>query len=108
MPTPVLTRLLHEAVEHQAPQARGRFRPKLRYAHQGGMNPPRVVIHGNNLEHVTDSLQALPGRALARALQARGHALAHRDAHRPATPSTKGDPEADSPGGSAARTAFPV
>jgi GTP-binding protein len=30
------------------------FRPKLRYAHQGGMNPPVIVVHGNNLEHVTD------------------------------------------------------
>jgi GTP-binding protein len=40
MPTPVLTRLLHEAVQHQAPQRERRFRPKLRYAHQGGMNPP--------------------------------------------------------------------
>lgn len=54
MPTPVLTRLLLEAVEHQAPKRAGHFRPKLRYAHQGGMNPPRVVIHGNSLEHVTD------------------------------------------------------
>jgi GTP-binding protein len=51
--TPVLTRLLHEAVEHQAPKRAGAFRPKLRYAHQGGMNPPIVVIHGNSLEHVT-------------------------------------------------------
>jgi GTPase len=55
MPTPVLTRLLQEAVQRQEPKREGRFRPKLRYAHQGGMNPPRVVIHGNNLEHVTDS-----------------------------------------------------
>ena len=55
MSTPVLTRLLHEAVQHQPPRRAGRFRPKLRYAHQGGMNPPRVVIHGNNLEHVTDA-----------------------------------------------------
>jgi GTP-binding protein len=54
MPTPVLTRLLHEAVEHQAPKRAGIFRPKLRYAHQGGMNPPIIVVHGNNLEHVTD------------------------------------------------------
>jgi GTP-binding protein len=53
MPTPVLTRLLHEAVQHQAPRRAGRFRPKLRYAHQGGMNPPIVVVHGNSLEHVT-------------------------------------------------------
>ena len=50
--TPALTRLLQEAVEHQQPPRVGRFRPKLRYAHQGGMNPPVVVIHGNSLDHV--------------------------------------------------------
>jgi len=55
MPTPVLTRLLIDAVQHQAPRREGRFRPKPRYAHQGGMNPPRVVVHGNALEHITDS-----------------------------------------------------
>ncbi len=54
MPTPVLTRLLLEAVQHQSPKRAGAFRPKLRYAHQGGMNPPVIVIHGNSLEHVTD------------------------------------------------------
>ena len=54
MPTPVLTRLLQEAIDHQAPKRAGMFRPKLRYAHQGGMNPPLVVVHGNSLEHVTD------------------------------------------------------
>ncbi len=53
MSTPVLTRLLLEAVQFQSPQRGGMFRPKLRYAHQGGMNPPVVVIHGNSLEHVT-------------------------------------------------------
>jgi GTP-binding protein len=63
MPTPVLTRLLHEAVDRQEPKREGRFRPKLRYAHQGGMNPPRIVIHGNSLEHVTDSYKRyLEGR----------------------------------------------
>ena len=54
MSTPVLTRLLHEAVEHQQPKRAGMFRPKLRYAHQGGMNPPVIVVHGNSLEHVTE------------------------------------------------------
>ena len=54
MPTPVLTRLLHEAVEHQNPKRVGAYRPKMRYAHQGGMNPPIIVIHGNSLEHVTE------------------------------------------------------
>jgi GTP-binding protein len=63
MPTPVLTRLLQQAVEHQAPRRAGRFRPKLRYAHQGGMNPPIVVIHGNSLDHVTDAYKRfLEGR----------------------------------------------
>ena len=63
MSTPILTRLLHEAVEHQAPKRAGMFRPKLRYAHQGGMNPPVIVVHGNSLEHVTDSYKRfLEGR----------------------------------------------
>ena len=39
---------------HQTPKRAGAFRPKLRYAHQGGMNPPVIIIHGNSLEHVTD------------------------------------------------------
>ena len=54
MPTPQLTRLLQEAVAFQAPQRSGMFRPKMRYAHQGGMNPPVIVIHGNSLEHVPE------------------------------------------------------
>ncbi len=63
MATPVLTRLIHDAVEHQAPPRAGRFRPKMRYAHQGGMNPPLVVIHGSSLEHVGDSYKRyLEGR----------------------------------------------
>jgi len=55
MPTPVLTRLLLESVQFQTPKKSGMYRPKLRYAHQGGMNPPVIVIHGNSLEHVTDA-----------------------------------------------------
>jgi GTP-binding protein len=63
MSTPVLTRLIHDAVEHQQPKRVGAFRPKLRYAHQGGQNPPVVVVHGNSLEHVTDSYKRfLEGR----------------------------------------------
>ncbi len=63
MPTPVLTRLLQEAVQFQQPKKVGAFRPKLRYAHQGGQNPPVIVIHGNSLEHVTDAYKRfLEGR----------------------------------------------
>nr|WP_319566355.1 ribosome biogenesis GTPase Der [uncultured Rhodoferax sp.] len=63
MSTPVLTRLLLEAVQFQSPKRAGMFRPKLRYAHQGGMNPPVIVIHGNSLEHVTEAYRRfLEGR----------------------------------------------
>ena len=63
MSTPVLTRVVREAVEHQMPKRAGAVRPKLRYAHQGGMNPPIVVVHGNALEHVSDSYKRfLEGR----------------------------------------------
>ncbi|TXG88548.1 MAG: ribosome biogenesis GTPase Der [Rhodocyclaceae bacterium] len=53
--TPKLTRALLDAVARQQPARHGAFRPKMRYAHQGGMNPPLIVIHGNALEHVADS-----------------------------------------------------
>ena len=52
LPTPRLTRALEEAVEHQQPRRKGSIRPKLRYAHQGGQNPPVIVIHGNALEAI--------------------------------------------------------
>ncbi len=52
MGTPQLTRMLEYAVEqHQPPLVRGR-RIKMRYAHQGGSNPPVIVVHGNQLQRV--------------------------------------------------------
>ncbi|QXZ08332.1 ribosome biogenesis GTPase Der [Comamonas sp. Y33R10-2] len=63
MPTPVLTRILLESTQFQTPKKVGAYRPKLRYAHQGGMNPPIIVVHGNSLEHVTDAYKRfLEGR----------------------------------------------
>ena len=53
--TPKLTRALIAAVERQAPPKVGPIRPKLRYAHQGGINPPRVIIHGNAVDRVPDT-----------------------------------------------------
>jgi len=55
LPTPRITRVLLDAVHKQAPPRHGASRPKLRYAHQGGSNPPIIVIHGNSLDHVPDS-----------------------------------------------------
>jgi len=53
LPTPRLTRVLQEAVSaHPPPAGRGRRRIKLRYAHQGGQNPPVIVIHGTQAERL--------------------------------------------------------
>lgn len=53
--TPKLTRVLQTALERQQPPRAGLIRPKMRYAHQGGMNPPVIVIHGNALQHISDA-----------------------------------------------------
>jgi GTPase len=55
LPTPKLTRALQAAVSQQQPPRAGYGRPKLRYAHQGGSNPPRIIVHGTALDHVPDS-----------------------------------------------------
>lgn len=52
LPTPRLTRALQEAVERQQPPRKGPIRPRMRYAHQGGQNPPVIIIHGSALQHV--------------------------------------------------------
>jgi GTP-binding protein len=57
LPTPKLTRALLTAVEKQPPPRAGMFRPKLRYAHQGGSNPPLIVVHGSALNHVPKTYQ---------------------------------------------------
>jgi GTP-binding protein len=55
--TPMLTRVLLEAVEKQPPPRSGMYRPKLRYAHQGGSNPPLIIIHGSALKYVSKTYQ---------------------------------------------------
>jgi GTP-binding protein len=54
LPTPKLTRAMQAALERQSPPKTGLIRPKLRYAHQGGINPPRIIIHGNALDRVPE------------------------------------------------------
>ena len=75
LPTPRLTRVLQQAVERQQPPRAGLVRPKLRYAHQGGMNPPVVVIHGSALDKVPDAYRRYLERFLAEAFQLRGTPL---------------------------------
>jgi GTP-binding protein len=53
--TPKLTRALLAATMKQEPPRAGKIRPKLRYAHQGGVNPPVVIVHGNALSEIPDS-----------------------------------------------------
>jgi GTP-binding protein len=52
--TPRLTRVLQDAVAQQPPPRKGIFRPKMRYAHQGGQNPPRIIVHGNALDAIAN------------------------------------------------------
>jgi GTP-binding protein len=73
--TPRLTRALQDAVARQQPPRAGYSRPKLRYAHQGGVNPPVVVIHGTALVHVPDGYRRYLERFLAEAFKIRGTPL---------------------------------
>ena len=53
--TSVLNRILIEAIKTHPPPMSGRFRPKMRYVHQGGKNPPLLIVHGNNLKKLNNS-----------------------------------------------------
>jgi GTP-binding protein len=75
MSTPKLTRVLIAAVEKQTPPRHGAFRPKLRYAHQGGSNPPIIVIHGNALEHIPASYSRFLARYFLEAFKLQGTPL---------------------------------
>lgn len=55
LPTPKLTRVLIAAVEKHPPPRGGMSRPKMRYAHQGGSNPPLIIVHGSMLNHVPET-----------------------------------------------------
>lgn len=75
LPTPQLTRVLIDAVARQAPPKHGVFRPKMRYAHQGGSNPPIIVIHGNALDHVADTYKRYLERAFLEHFKLQGTPL---------------------------------
>jgi GTP-binding protein len=75
LPTPRLTRTLQLAVERQQPARTGQVRPKLRYAHQGGVNPPLIIVHGNALRFITDAYRRYLEHFFAEAFQLRGTPL---------------------------------
>ncbi len=70
--TSTLTRILEEAASaHPPPVIRGR-RIKLKYAHLGGQNPPRIIIHGNQIESVPDSYKRYIERYIRKCLNLQG------------------------------------
>ena len=73
--TPRLTRSIIAAVERQQPPRTGMTRPKLRYAHQGGHNPPLVIIHGTGLGHIPDTYRRYLEHFLVDTFQLRGTPL---------------------------------
>jgi GTP-binding protein len=75
LPTPQLTRALQAAVARQEPPRVGLIRPKLRYAHQGGMNPPIIVIHGNAVDRVPASYRRYLERFFCETFELRGTPL---------------------------------
>ncbi len=73
--TPQLTRVLIDALQqHQPPISKG-IRPKLRYAHQGGSNPPIVVVHGNHVDGVKDAYTRFLEKTFRRTFQLSGTPL---------------------------------
>ncbi|MHB8493345.1 MAG: ribosome biogenesis GTPase Der [Casimicrobiaceae bacterium] len=75
LPTPRLTRMLQMAIQRQQPPRAGMIRPKMRYAHQGGVNPPLVIIHGSALHHVPDAYRRYLEHFFSDAFQLRGTPL---------------------------------
>jgi GTP-binding protein len=75
LPTPRLTRVLADAVARQQPPRSGMTRPKLRYAHQGGSNPPLIVIHGTALSDLPESYRRYLEGRFCDALELKGTPL---------------------------------
>jgi GTP-binding protein len=75
LPTPKLTRALIDATSRQPPPRAGLFRPKLRYAHQGGSNPPIIVIHGNQLNALPESYRRYLSRCFTETFKLQGTPL---------------------------------
>ncbi|WP_119394306.1 ribosome biogenesis GTPase Der [Salinibius halmophilus] len=70
--TNFLSEILQGVVEnHQPPLVNGR-RIKLRYAHQGGSNPPRIVVHGNQVDKLPGSYKRYMENTFRKVLEVSG------------------------------------
>lgn len=83
--TPRITRVLQAALQKQQPPRRGNVRPKLRYAHQGGSNPPIIVIHGTALDAVPEAYTRYLEKTFMEAFRLQGTPLRiqYKTAHNP-------------------------
>jgi GTP-binding protein len=82
---PKITRVLQAAIQKQQPPRRGNVRPKLRYAHQGGSNPPIIVIHGTALDAVPEAYTRYLEKTFLEAFRLQGTPLRiqYKTAHNP-------------------------
>ena len=83
--TPKLTRVLEMAVEQHAPPKNGLYRPKPRYAHQGGKNPPVIILHGNALEGLRDDYKRYLESSFRKAFKLQGTPFPNITTHARAT-----------------------
>lgn len=85
LPTPKLTRTLMAATQQHQPPKTGPFRPKLRYAHQGGSNPPLVIVHGGATDKVPEHYKRYLENTFRQAFNLRGTPLRveFRQGHNP-------------------------
>ena len=74
-PTPLLSRLLEDAVKAHAPPSVNGRRIKLRYAHQGGRNPPTIIIHGNQTDAMPNAYRRYLSNLFRRELKLEGTPL---------------------------------
>jgi GTPase len=75
LPTPKLTQVLAKATQAHQPPQHGPFRPRLKYAHQGGSNPPLIIIHGTAVDKIGDSYKRFLENRFREAFQLSGTPL---------------------------------
>jgi len=72
LPTPKLTKVLQQAVTATPPPVVGAQRPRPKYAHQGGKNPPRIVIHGNKVAKLREGYRRYLANFFRKAMKLQG------------------------------------
>jgi len=92
MGTGRINRILKDAEERRNPPMIGNHRIKLKFAHQGGMNPPHIIIHGNQLDKLPQTYQRYLSNSFEKAFGLSGTKvrLSFKNSENPYAPSGKG------------------